>query len=62
MEYSKMKFCGKYDKYREQCLTANQEGGQPESWHYYHYNFDIFDDDPKMRTAFAAAAANSRKL
>lgn len=49
----------KYDKYGEQGLIANQEGGQHESWHYY--NFDFFDDDPEVRNAFGAAV-NSRKL
>ncbi|KAM6178966.1 dnaJ homolog subfamily C member 10 [Rhynchocyon petersi] len=40
----------KYDKYGEKGLADNQEGGRYESWHYYHYDFGIYDDDPEIIT------------
>ncbi|KAM7338741.1 hypothetical protein ACRRTK_002225 [Alexandromys fortis] len=39
----------KYDKYGEKGLEDNQ-GGQDESWSYYHYDFGTYDDDPEMIT------------
>ncbi|KAJ7345566.1 hypothetical protein JRQ81_001516 [Phrynocephalus forsythii] len=40
----------KYDKYGEKGLEDHQEGGRYESWHYYRYDFGIYDDDPEIIT------------
>uniref|UniRef100_A0A8C6QQI1 DnaJ homolog subfamily C member 10 n=1 Tax=Nannospalax galili TaxID=1026970 RepID=A0A8C6QQI1_NANGA len=54
----------KYDKYGEKGLEDNQ-GGQYESWNYYHYDFGIYDDDPQIITLERRefdAAVNSGEL
>uniref|UniRef100_A0A670HXA6 DnaJ homolog subfamily C member 10 n=1 Tax=Podarcis muralis TaxID=64176 RepID=A0A670HXA6_PODMU len=40
----------KYDKYGEKGLDDQQQGGRYESWHYYRYDFGIYDDDPEIIT------------
>uniref|UniRef100_J3SC38 DnaJ homolog subfamily C member 10 n=1 Tax=Crotalus adamanteus TaxID=8729 RepID=J3SC38_CROAD len=40
----------KYDKYGEKGLEDHQEGGRYESWHFYRYDFGIYDDDPEIIT------------
>lgn len=41
----------KYDKYGEKGLEdQQQQGGRYESWHYYRYDFGIYDDDPEVIT------------
>ncbi|XP_008113693.2 dnaJ homolog subfamily C member 10 [Anolis carolinensis] len=40
----------KYDKYGEKGLEDHQEGGRYESWHFYRYDFGIYDDDPEIVT------------
>ncbi|XP_013919987.1 PREDICTED: dnaJ homolog subfamily C member 10 [Thamnophis sirtalis] len=40
----------KYDKYGEKGLEDHHEGGRYESWHYYRYDFGIYDDDPEIIT------------
>ncbi|XP_053126084.1 dnaJ homolog subfamily C member 10 [Hemicordylus capensis] len=40
----------KYDKYGEKGLEDHQQGGRYESWHYYRYDFGIYDDDPEIIT------------
>ncbi|CAI9613809.1 unnamed protein product, partial [Staurois parvus] len=41
----------KYDKYGEKGLEdQQQQGGRYESWHFYRYDFGIYDDDPEVIT------------
>ncbi|XP_042301946.1 dnaJ homolog subfamily C member 10 [Sceloporus undulatus] len=40
----------KYDKYGEKGLEDHHEGGRYESWHFYRYDFGIYDDDPEIIT------------
>uniref|UniRef100_A0A8C9EQI6 DnaJ homolog subfamily C member 10 n=1 Tax=Pavo cristatus TaxID=9049 RepID=A0A8C9EQI6_PAVCR len=55
----------KYDKYGEKGLEDQQQGGRYESWHYYRYDFGIYDDDPEIITLDRGefdAAVNSGEL
>ncbi|KAL8183573.1 UNVERIFIED_CONTAM: DnaJ subfamily C member 10 [Gekko kuhli] len=55
----------KYDKYGEKGLEDHQQGGGYESWHYYRYDFGIYDDDPEIITLDRGefdAAVNSGEL
>ncbi|XP_048341465.1 dnaJ homolog subfamily C member 10 [Sphaerodactylus townsendi] len=55
----------KYDKYGEKGLEDHQQGGGYESWHYYRYDFGIYDDDPEIVTLDRGefdAAVNSGEL
>uniref|UniRef100_A0A663LRL0 DnaJ homolog subfamily C member 10 n=1 Tax=Athene cunicularia TaxID=194338 RepID=A0A663LRL0_ATHCN len=55
----------KYDKYGEKGLEDQQQGGRYESWHFYRYDFGIYDDDPEIITLDRGefdAAVNSGEL
>ncbi|KAM7096474.1 dnaJ homolog subfamily C member 10 isoform 2-T3 [Ciconia maguari] len=55
----------KYDKYGEKGLDDQQQGGRYESWHFYRYDFGIYDDDPEIITLDRGefdAAVNSGEL
>ncbi|XP_061464264.1 dnaJ homolog subfamily C member 10 [Rhineura floridana] len=55
----------KYDKYGEKGLEDHQQGGRYESWHYYRYDFGIYDDDLEIITLDRGefdAAVNSGEL
>ncbi|NXG21149.1 DJC10 protein, partial [Grallaria varia] len=54
-----------YDKYGEKGLEDQQQGGRYESWHFYRYDFGIYDDDPEIITLDRGefdAAVNSGEL
>lgn len=55
----------KYDKYGEKGLDEQQQGGRYESWHYYRYDFGIYDDDLEIITLDSGdfeAAVNSGEI